>query len=172
LCNVRNTNHIAFFLRLLCIFCISSAMSLTVFGQKADSVKISIKPKPKVVSRVPVIRATVQPYRPSPIGFGIMSTNLPSTMSRQDNKILTVLKLYPNPVSDQLNLNLRLEKEAILSVKITDLLGNEIMSLMNEKAPAGEQTRTFTLPRKLNTGMYFVRIVAGGDPKVLKISVL
>ena len=87
-------------------------------------------------------------------------------------KILTVLKLYPNPVSEKLNINLRLERETNLSVKITDPLGNEIITLMNEKAPAGEQTRTFTLPNKLNTGIYLVRIVAGGDPKVMKISVL
>ena len=144
----------------------------SIFAQKIDSGKISLKPKPKVISRVPMIKGSVQTYRPGNISFNGTSSSSVSAGNLKSIKILTVLKLYPNPVSEQLNINLRLEREANLSVKITDPLGNEIITLMNEKAPAGEQTKTFTIPNKLNTGIYFVRIVAGGDPKVLKISVL
>lgn len=157
---------------ILCIFCIGVFSFSTALAQKSDSTKISIKPKPKIVSRVPIIKGSVQPYKPSTINY---SSSLPQPAvvnNIKSAKILTVLKLYPNPVSEQLNINLRLEREAMLSVKITDPLGNEIVTLMNERAPAGEQTRTFTIPNKLNSGIYFVRIVAGGDPKVLKISVL
>lgn len=166
-----STSKIAFFWSFLCIVCISVFTSSTVFAQKSDSIRVSIKPKPKVVSRVPTIKGTVQAYKPGNINFGTSST-LASANSSKSIKILTVLKLYPNPVSEQLNINLRLERETNLSVKITDPLGNEIITLMNEKAPAGEQTKTFTIPSTLNTGIYFVRIVAGGDPKVMKISVL
>ncbi|MEJ5994302.1 T9SS type A sorting domain-containing protein [Pedobacter sp. Du54] len=146
--------------------------SSAVFAQKTDTVKISFKPKPKVLSRVPAIKGSVQTYRPGNISFSGTGAGIPVSNSSKSIKILTVLKLYPNPVAEQLNINLRLEREANLSVKITDPLGNEIITLMNEKAPSGEQTRTFTLPNKLNTGIYLVRIVAGGDPKVMKISVL
>ena len=168
-----STTKIAFFWGFLCMVCIGVFTSSTVLAQKVDTVKISFKPKPKVVSRVPAIKGSVQAYRPGNISFsGSAPTTIPSSNSSKSIKILTVLKLYPNPVSEKLNINLRLEREANLSVKITDPLGNEIITLMNEKAPAGEQTRTFTLPNKLNTGIYLVRIVAGGDPKVMKISVL
>ena len=161
-------SKIAFFWSFLCIVCIGS----TVFAQKSDSIRVSIKPKPKVVSRIPTIKGSVQAYKPGNISFSGTNTLPASANSSKSIKILTVLKLYPNPVSEQLNINLRLEREANLSVKITDPLGNEIITLMNEKAPAGEQTKTFTIPNTLNTGIYFVRIVAGGDPKVMKISVL
>ncbi len=166
------TSKIAFFWGLLCMICVGVFTSSTVFAQKADTVKISFKPKPKVVNRVPSIKGSVPTYRPGNINFSGTTSSLPSTNSSKSVKILTVLKLYPNPVAEQLNINLRLEREANLSVKITDPLGNEIITLMNEKAPAGEQTKTFTMPNKLNSGIYFVRIVAGGDPKVMKISVL
>lgn len=166
---MNSASKTIFLYSFLCICCITS---VSVFAQKTDSVKISIKPKPKVISRIPVIRGSVQPYRPGNISFGGSGNMLAEAGVTKPVKILTVLKLYPNPVYEQLNINLRLEKEVVLSVKITDLLGNEILSLMNEKAPAGEQTKTFTIPKKLNTGMYFVRVVAGGDPKVLKFSVL
>ncbi len=166
------TSKITLLLAVLCIFCIGTFTSHAVFAQKADTVKVSFKPKPKVMSRVPSIKGSVQTYRPGNISFSSPNSSITSTSGLKSPKILTVLKLYPNPVAEQLNINLRLEKEANLSIKITDPLGNEIITLMNEKAPAGEQTKTFTMPSTLNTGIYFVRIVAGGDPKVLKISVL
>lgn len=147
-----------------------------VFAQKVDTGKVSLKPKPKVVSRVPAIKGSVPTYKPNTMGLPGSSghTNGSSNGASKNNpvKVLTVLKLYPNPVADQLNINLKLEREAVLSVKIIDPLGNEILTLLNEKTAAGEQTKTFQIPRKLNRGIYFVRVIAGGDPKVLKISVL
>ncbi|RZK42028.1 MAG: T9SS type A sorting domain-containing protein [Pedobacter sp.] len=162
---------IAFF-SFLCILCIGLVGSSSVFAQKPDSSKITFRPKPKVVSKIPVIKGSAPTYRPGNISFNGVTTAVSSTSSPKTGKILTILKLYPNPVSEHLNINLRLERESNLSVKITDALGNEVITLMNEKAPAGEQTKTFTMPNKLNTGIYFVQIVAGGDPKVMKISVL
>ncbi len=167
-----SASKIAFFWGCLCIFCIGGFFGSAVFAQKVDSSKISLKPKPKVVSRVPSIKGSVQTYKPSNVSFNGTNVSLSNSNTSRSIKILTVLKLYPNPVSEQLNINLRLEREVNLMVKITDPLGNEIITLMNERAPAGEQTKTFTIPNTLNTGIYFVRIVAGGDPKTLKISVL
>lgn len=166
-------SKIAFLWCVLCMLCIAVFTNTSVFAQKTDSSKISFKPKPVVVSRVPTIKATVQTYKPSSsINFNGNTTSIPSTNSTKSIKILTVLKLYPNPVAEQLNINLRLERDVNLSVKITDPLGNEIITLMNERTAAGEQTKTFTIPNKLNAGIYFIRINAGGDQKVLKISVL
>ncbi|PIG99626.1 hypothetical protein CS542_05140 [Pedobacter sp. IW39] len=33
-----------------------------------------------------------------------------------------------------------------------DLLGNEVVTLSNERLSAGEQTKTFTIPNRLNSG--------------------
>ncbi len=165
-------SRIALFWTFLCIICMGFFSSSAVFAQKADSSIISIKPKPKIVSRLPVIKGTVQTYKPGNITFNGANSQTASTNNIKSAKILTVLKLYPNPVSEQLNINLRLEREVNLSVKITDLLGNDIISLMNDRGFAGEQTKTFTIPNKLNPGIYFVKVNAGGDLKVLKISVL
>ncbi|RZK50489.1 MAG: T9SS type A sorting domain-containing protein [Pedobacter sp.] len=155
----------------------SQILTAPVFAQKVDTGKVTFKPKPKVISRVPAIKGSVQPFKPNTIGINGASSNSngathSAAQKNTSNKILTVLKLYPNPVAEQLNVNLKLEREAVLSVKIIDPLGNEILTLLNEKTAAGEQTKTFQIPRKLSRGIYFVRIIAGGDPKVLKISVL
>ncbi|MES2419495.1 MAG: T9SS type A sorting domain-containing protein [Bacteroidota bacterium] len=160
-------SKIAFSISFLCIICLGFLFSQNVFAQKIDTGKIILKPKPKIVNRTPIIKANIQPYKPGSLNFN--GLNNPGSKS---NKILTVLKVYPNPVGEQLNINLRLDRETILSIKITDLLGNDVVTLINERTPAGEQTKTFTIPTKLNAGIYFLRILAGGEPKVLKISVL
>jgi hypothetical protein len=143
--------------------------SSAVFAQKTDTSKITFKPKPKVVSRVPAIKANIQPYKSGIINFGTPSTTPSSSKS---TKILTVLKVYPNPVVEQLNINLRLEKETTLTIIISDALGNEVVTLTNGRSPAGEQTKTFSIPTKLNPGIYYLKIIAGGEPKAMKISVL
>ncbi len=161
---------IAFSWSLLCTICMVVLWGSTVFAQKVDTSKISIKPKGKVISRVPQIKANIQPYKPNSMSsFGSTTLSNPNTKT---GKILTVLKVYPNPVNEQLNISLRLDREIILSVKITDLLGNDVVTLANERTPGGEQTKTYTIPNKLNAGIYVLKIVAGNEQKVMKISVL
>lgn len=164
-------SKIAFSLKLLCIFCMVMVSSAAVFAQKIDTTKLSIKPKAKVVSKVPQLRANIPTYRPSSLGYTPSNTAALPPSTKQI-KVLSVLKVYPNPVSDQININLRLEKEISLSVKITDLLGNDVVTLANEKCQAGEQTKTYTIPNRLNAGMYFLKIVGGGELVMKRISVL
>lgn len=165
-------SKIAFSWSLLCTLCMVALLSNSVFAQKIDTSKLNFKPKPKVVSRVPQIKANITPYRPS-VNYGNLGTSSTNTtLANKTGKILSVLKIYPNPVSEQLNISLRLDKETSFSVKITDLLGNDVAVLANERSPAGEQTKTYTIPSKLNTGIYFLRISAGGELIVKRISVL
>lgn len=141
----------------------------SVFAQKADTSRFSVRPKAKAISRVPVIKGSVQSYRPS---YNIYSSTDNHTKTTTKAKTLTVLKIYPNPVVEQLNINLRLDKETSLSIKVTDLLGNDIVTLANERIQQGEHTKTYSMPAKLNAGIYFLRIVAGGEPVIKRISVL
>lgn len=128
--------------------------------------------------RTPQIKGDVPAYKPNYIpGSGSITpyaTGL--ARSRQTagkaDKILSVLRVYPNPVDDQINLTLRLERETSVTIKIMDLLGNEVVTLSNERLSAGEQTKTFTIPNKLNSGIYFLRFVAGAETVVKRISVL
>lgn len=142
-----------------------------VFAQKTDSARTQVKPKTRIVTGIPQINANVPTYRPYFYNYYPTTNNI-LKLKEKGGKTLTVLKIYPNPVEEQLNISFRLEAETTLSIKITDLLGNEIVTLANGRAPYGEQTRTFTMPTKLNSGIYFLRIVAGGEPIIKRISVL
>ena len=147
---------------------------VSVFAQKIDSPRVSFKSKSKTFHSIPQIKANVPTYRPNIYNYyPSVSVNSATAKTKdKSGKTFTILKIYPNPVVEQLNISLHLEKEANLSIKITDLLGNEIVTLANERAPSGEQTKTFNMPAKLSSGIYFLRIVAGGEPIIKRISVL
>lgn len=155
-----------------CITCIGIMCSMDVMAQKSDS--IYYNSKVKKVNKTPQIKANIQSYRPVfdfiPYNSLLMSNS--KTAASKSDKILTVLKVYPNPVDDQINVSLKLERETNLSIKVMDLLGNEVITLMNERSPSGEITKSFTIPNRLNSGIYFLRIVAGAETSVKRISVL
>lgn len=165
---------IAYFLTISCIICMSVLGSVSVFGQKSDTSAVGIRSKK--INKTPQIKANVPTYKPKfSAGYipynDLVSGNKNANNPKQD-KILSVLKVYPNPVDDQINIILRMDRESNLSVKIMDLLGNEIVTLANERIPAGEQTKSYTIPNRLNSGIYFLKIMSGSETIVKRISVL
>jgi hypothetical protein len=169
---MNRRSQITLLLYTLCITCMSVLASAQVFAQHSDSIVYTVSKKK--LNNTPQIKTNIKPYRQS-FGFIPYNTFLtgPAKASpvRQE-KVLTVLKVYPNPVDDQINISLKLERETILTIKIMDLLGNEVITLSNERYPSGESTKSFNIPNRLNSGIYFLRIVAGGETSVKRISVL
>lgn len=157
-----------------CIICMGLLCSVSVFGQKADTSATGIRAKK--INKTPQIKANIPTYKPK-YSFGYIQyndlvSNNKSSNNLKPEKILTVVKVYPNPVDDQINLILRMDRESNLSVKIMDLLGNEIVTLSNERIAAGEQTKSYTIPNRLNAGIYFLKIMSGNETVVKRISVL
>jgi len=161
-------------LNISCIVCMSILCSVSVFGQKTDSAATGIRSKK--INKTPQIKGNVPTYKPK-YSFGYIQyndiiSNNKSLNGIKQEKILSVLKVYPNPVDDQINLILKMDRESNLSVKIMDLLGNEVVTLSNERIPAGEQTKSYTIPNRLNSGIYFLKIMSGTETVVKRISVL
>ncbi|MDN3586799.1 T9SS type A sorting domain-containing protein [Pedobacter aquatilis] len=153
--------------------------ALNSWGQQSDSIHFSLKSKAKKSSKIPEIKANIQPYKPlyTQIGGSGMfnsysGTNTKTAISASKDKLLTIVKIYPNPVQDQLNIILSLNKDTQVTIKIIDLLGNEVVTLANERLNSGEQTKSYTIPSRLNAGIYFLRVLAGSEYQVKRISVL
>lgn len=168
--------RIALLSNIFCIICMSVLCSVNVFAQRADSTITGVRSKK--IYKTPQIKANVPTYKPR-FGYGyvtysdIVANNNTKTVSNiKQDKILNVVKVYPNPISDQINLILRMDRESNLSVKIMDLLGNEVVTLSNERIASGEQTKSYTIPNRLNSGIYFLKIVSGSETIVKRISVL
>ena len=166
--------------KFMCTCCIILSCNLNSWSQEADSIHISLKNRTKKTIRVPEIKANIQPYRPmfGTLGYsGMFNTyaSVPKTgnIAATKEKLLTIVKIYPNPVEDQLNIILSIAKDGTqTTIKIIDLLGNEVVTLANERLNAGEQVRSFTIPNRLNAGIYFLRVMAGSESQVKRISVL
>lgn len=88
------------------------------------------------------------------------------------DKVLNNVKVYPNPVSDQLNLSYSISKDANVTIKIMDVLGNEITTLLTERLSAGEQANSFNIASRLSSGFYFIRVSVAGEIITKRISVL
>lgn len=96
----------------------------------------------------------------------------PLRTSRVQDKLISNVKIFPNPVADQINLSFLLDKQSEVSIKVMDALGNEVMTLLSQELDAGNQSHVFETHNKLSKGYYFIRVAAGAETVVKRISVL
>lgn len=136
------------------------------------ALKITDTRKEKPVFLKSGIKLNVEPFKPSAIKVNTPPNKNVSQNKRQEDKILSNVKVYPNPVSDELNVTYFVSKDVTMTIKIMDFLGNEVATLLSQRIEGGEQTNTFNISSKLNSGMYFIRFIAGNETVIKRISVL
>lgn len=78
---------------------------------------------------------------------------------------------YPNPFNPMTKINFDLPKDGLVSLKIFDMLGREVSTLVNEIRKAGYYIVEFNASN-LSSGVYFYRITAGEFSSVKKMIVL
>ncbi|MGE5846534.1 MAG: T9SS type A sorting domain-containing protein, partial [Ignavibacteria bacterium] len=79
------------------------------------------------------------------------------------NKIdnYSLFQNYPNPFNPATIIEYQLPIESTLIIKLYDLLGREITTLVNEERKAGRYKIEFNTDNyKLSSGVYFVRMTA------------
>jgi len=77
--------------------------------------------------------------------------------------IPTVYKLnqnYPNPFNPSTIINYQIPEEGFVTLKVYDILGNEVKILVNENKPVGSYNIRFDASG-LASGMYIYRLTAG-----------
>ncbi|MEO8446893.1 MAG: YCF48-related protein [bacterium] len=88
----------------------------------------------------------------STVGVNNISNEIPSDFKLHQN--------YPNPFNPTTIINYQLPKFSNVSLKVYDILGNEVVTLVNEKQNAGIYEAEFD-GSGLASGIYFYRIDAG-----------
>ncbi|MFD2968244.1 T9SS type A sorting domain-containing protein [Sphingobacterium bambusae] len=86
-------------------------------------------------------------------------------------KLINNVKVFYNPVAEQITTNFKMSKPGTVAIKVMDALGNEVLNLMNGRLDAGMQNLSFDSNGKLTTGVYFVRVTSGAETVVKRISV-
>ena len=80
----------------------------------------------------------------------------------------TLEQNYPNPFNPETNIRFRIPEFGHVSLKVYDILGNEIATLVNEEKPAGSYEVDFNASA-LPSGVYFYRLEANGFSQTKKM---
>ena len=78
---------------------------------------------------------------------------------------------YPNPFNPATNINYSIPIEALITVKIYDLLGNEITTLVNEIKAPGEYSIKLSA-NGMTSGVYYCRMISGDFISTRKLILL
>jgi hypothetical protein len=78
---------------------------------------------------------------------------------------------YPNPFNPSTKFEFHIAARALVTLKIYDLLGREIQTLVNEERPQGIYTVTWSADQ-LPSGIYFYRLQAGTYTETKKLILL
>jgi aminopeptidase N len=91
-----------------------------------------------------------------------------------NNSIITDYRLeqnYPNPFNPKTKITYSIPKAEIVKIKVYDILGKEIKTLLNEYQPAGIYEIDFD-GTGLQSGVYFYRIISGSYADTKKMILL
>ena len=75
---------------------------------------------------------------------------------------------YPNPFNPTTNIRFRIVEGGFVTLKIYNVLGNEVATLINEEKPAGNYVVTFDAAQ-FPSGVYFYTIDAGNFTRTKKM---
>jgi hypothetical protein len=106
-----------------------------------------------------------------PIKAGAIS-NIKLNVPKPDDKLLSSVEVYPNPITDQINLRYVVSKNTNVTIKMVDVLGNDVLTLFSRRVDPGEQIGSFPIAKTMNKGFYFIRVIAGTESVIKRISIL
>jgi len=92
-----------------------------------------------------------------------VSINSPSRFSLSQN--------YPNPFNSYTNISYQIPLDEYVTLKVYDILGKEVIILMNENQKAGYYTITLSA-EEISSGIYFYKLTAGGNSSTRKFLLL
>ncbi len=90
-------------------------------------------------------------------------SNIPKGFSLSQN--------YPNPFNPTTTIDYSIPQSSFVSLKVYDVLGNEVATLVNEEKSAGNYSVVFD-GSKFSSGVYFFRIQAGVFVMTKKLAII
>jgi hypothetical protein len=83
----------------------------------------------------------------------------------------TLNQNYPNPFNPSTRIKYQLDKSSFVTLKVYDILGNEVETLLNEEKSAGAYEINF-IADNLPSGTYLARLTAEGSTKTIKMTLI
>ena len=92
--------------------------------------------------------------------------------SKQEEQIIptefSLSQNFPNPFNPATNIKYQLPNAVQVTIKVYDILGREVVTLVNEEKPAGYYEVQFNASN-LSSGCYFYRIITKDFVKTMKM---
>jgi hypothetical protein len=76
---------------------------------------------------------------------------------------------YPNPFNPTTNIRYSIRDAGLVTLKVYDLLGREVATLVNQAQPPGNYQVTFDASRLTSSGMYIYRLQSGSFTRTMKM---
>jgi hypothetical protein len=99
-------------------------------------------------------------YAQSPSDVQEINSETPASYLLQQN--------YPNPFNPSTKINYSIPAISFITLKVYDVLGNEVATLLNEEKPAGSYEVDFSASG-LTSGIYFYKLTAGSFVETKKM---
>ncbi|MBS1516249.1 MAG: T9SS type A sorting domain-containing protein [Bacteroidetes bacterium] len=102
-----------------------------------------------------------------------LCADIPTSVYQNGAEIPSEIKLYqnyPNPFNPNTKINYELRVTNYVKIKVYDILGNEVASLVNETQSAGSHSVEFNTSKyNLSSGTYYYALEAGDYKEVKKM---
>ncbi|MGE5806411.1 MAG: T9SS type A sorting domain-containing protein [Ignavibacteria bacterium] len=92
-----------------------------------------------------------------------LTSNVPSEFAMKQN--------YPNPFNPSTRIEYTTPEASFVQLKVYDIVGNELTTLVNEYQPAGTFRAEFNAAN-LSSGIYIAKLTAGSFTKTMKMTLL
>jgi len=138
------------------------------------------KPKPDTIYVKKVKTVQKNSYLKNGLNPGSMPqikpspyANIKPAVATVPDKLLTNVQIFPTTVKDQINLKYILSRNTNVTIKILDVLGNNVATLFSDRVESGEQKFTRDLTNyKFTSGFYFLRVMVGTESVIKRITIL
>jgi len=140
------------------------AFASTIGHNVRDTITYSLLKK-KAKRTLPGMNLSIPPVKPNATSS--------SRVVLANDKLLSEVEVYPNPiVTDQINLKFAVSHNSNVTIKMVDVLGNEVMILFSQRVEPGELTLNRSISSKISRGFYFIRVVAGTESVIKRVTLL
>jgi hypothetical protein len=130
----------------------------TIFNKKVK--KTSYFKNGLTVGTLPPLKAS--PY--APVKPAVQTTS---------DKLLSNVQVYPNPIVDQMNLKYIVSRNTNVTIKLMDVLGNNVATLYSDRVETGEVKLVHDLKsNRLTSGFYFLKVTAGTESIIKRVTIL
>ncbi|MCC6550163.1 MAG: T9SS type A sorting domain-containing protein [Ignavibacteriaceae bacterium] len=105
--------------------------------------------------------------------YGLYELQIPTNVNEEINHATTfqLFQNHPNPFNPTTKIKFYIPKSAIVKIRVYDILGNEVNTILDEYKHIGNYEIEF-IANDLSSGVYFYRMISGNYSETKKMILL